>query len=42
MKDQWNERMFPQLDVDIQVRVHVRRPGVTDQPAGLPGEELKQ
>jgi spore germination protein KC len=36
MKDRWNEQVFPRLDVDIQVRVHIRRPGVTDRPAGLP------
>ncbi|GGE15308.1 spore germination protein KC [Marinithermofilum abyssi] len=36
MKDHWNEQVFPRLDVDIQVRVHIRRPGVTDRPAGLP------
>lgn len=36
VKERWNEQVFPQLDVDIQVRVHIRRPGVTDLPAGLP------
>jgi len=38
MKDRWNERVFPRLKVDIQVRVHIRRPGVTDRPAVLPEE----
>jgi spore germination protein KC len=38
MKDRWNERVFPRLKVDIQVRVHIRRPGITDRPAGLPEE----
>jgi spore germination protein KC len=38
MKDRWNERVFPRLKVDIQVRVHIRRPGIIDRPAGLPEE----
>lgn len=38
VKEHWNEQVFPRLDVDIQVRVHIRRPGVTDGPAGLPEE----
>ncbi|WP_126426973.1 Ger(x)C family spore germination protein [Brevibacillus marinus] len=41
MKDRWNEQVFPRLDVDIQVRVHIRRPGVTNQQAGLPKEKVK-
>jgi spore germination protein KC len=42
VKDRWNEQVFPRLDVDIQVRVHIRRPGVTDGPAGLPEEKVKE
>ncbi|MFC7441081.1 Ger(x)C family spore germination protein [Laceyella putida] len=42
VKDRWNEQVFPRLDVDIQVRVHIRRPGVTDRPAGLPEEKVKE
>jgi len=38
MKGRWNEQVFPRLEVDIQVRVHIRRPGITDRPAALPEE----
>jgi len=38
MKERWNEQVFPRLEVDIQVRAHIRRPGITDRPAGLPEE----
>jgi spore germination protein KC len=38
MKDRWNEQVFPRLEVDIQVRAHIRRPGITDGPVGLPVE----
>jgi spore germination protein KC len=42
LKERWNEQVFPHLDVDIQVRVHIRLPGVIDQPAGLPKEKVKE
>ncbi len=42
MKDRWNEQVFPRLDVDIQVRVHIRRPGTTDRPAGQPEGKVKE
>ncbi|GAA5345513.1 Ger(x)C family spore germination protein [Planifilum fimeticola] len=31
MKKDWNERLFPQMDVDIEVRVKLRWPGMTDK-----------
>ena len=31
MKNDWNERIFPRMDVDIQVQVKLRWPGMTDR-----------
>jgi hypothetical protein len=30
--------VFPRLEVDVQVRVFIRRPGVINQPMGKPGQ----
>ncbi len=38
MKKHWNDRVFPRLEVDVQVRVFIRRPGVINQPMGKPGQ----
>ncbi|MFD2371552.1 Ger(x)C family spore germination protein [Brevibacillus sp. GCM10020057] len=37
----WDE-IFPQVDVDMQVNVEIRRPGLIANPAGIPREEVKR
>jgi spore germination protein KC len=40
VKDHWKER-FPQVQVDIQPRVHVKRTGMSNQPVGVPKERVR-
>jgi spore germination protein KC len=40
VKDHWKEK-FPQVQVDIQTQVHVRRTGMTNQPVGVPKERVR-
>ncbi|KEK23449.1 Ger(x)C family spore germination protein [Bacillus gaemokensis] len=38
VKDRWN-KVFPQVEVELDIKIHVRRPGVGTRPAGLPKQE---
>ncbi|KFN03617.1 Ger(x)C family spore germination protein [Bacillus clarus] len=37
-KAQWN-KVFPQVEVDFDIKAYVRRPGVSTRPAGLPKQK---
>ena len=36
MKNHWNERVFPRLQVDVQARVFIRQSGVVNEPLTKP------
>jgi spore germination protein KC len=40
-KDHWDE-IFPKIEVQIDTKVYVRRPGASTSPAGIPEEEVKK
>ncbi|GIM45009.1 germination protein [Collibacillus ludicampi] len=40
-KDHWDE-IFPKIEVKIDTKVYVRRPGASTSPAGIPEEEVKK
>jgi spore germination protein KC len=41
VKDNW-EQVFPKIEVVIEVKANIRRPGMSNVPAGLPKEEVKR
>jgi spore germination protein KC len=41
VKDHWDEK-FPQIEVKIDSEVHIKRPGMSTTPQGLPEKEVKQ
>jgi spore germination protein KC len=41
VKDHWDE-IFPEIEVVIEVKANIRRPGMSNVPAGLPKEEVKK
>ncbi len=41
VKDRWDE-IFPKVEVSFDVKVNVRRPGLSNVPAGLPEKEVKE
>lgn len=40
-KDRWEE-IFPQVEVQFDIKAHVRRPGTITTPAGLPESKVKK
>jgi spore germination protein KC len=40
VKDQWN-KVFPQVEVTLDIKTHVRRIGMATRPAGLPQQEIE-
>lgn len=41
VKDQWGEK-FPEIEVEIQTKAYIRRPGMSTTPQGKPEEEVQQ
>lgn len=40
VKDQWDEK-FPEIEVEIQSKAYIRRPGLSTTPQGVPENEVK-
>jgi spore germination protein KC len=41
VKDHWDQ-VFPEIEVVLEVKANIRRPGMSNVPAGLPKEEVKR
>jgi spore germination protein KC len=41
VKDRWDQ-VYPRIEVVIEVKAHIRRPGMSNVPAGLPKDEVKK